>query len=73
MKPVSLLIIGPPLSGKTTILKDMCRILGEKYKISVIDERSEIAAVYHGEAKNEIGTFTDILTGTRRAKALLLR
>jgi stage III sporulation protein AA len=70
VKPVSLLIIGPPLSGKTTILKDMCRILGEKYKISVIDERSEIAAVYHGEAKNDIGTFTDIFDGYPKGEGI---
>lgn len=68
--PVSLLIIGPPLSGKTTILKDICRILGEKYRISVIDERSEIAAVYHGEPQNDIGTFTDIFDGYPKGEGI---
>ena len=48
----------------------MCRILGEKYKISVIDERSEIAAVYHGEAKNDIGTFTDIFDGYPKGEGI---
>lgn len=67
---VSLLIIGPPLSGKTTVLKDMCRILGEKYKISVIDERSEISAVYHGESQNEIGTLTDIFDGYPKGEGI---
>lgn len=70
MNPVSLLIIGPPLSGKTTVLKDMCRILGEKYKISVIDERSEIAAVYHGEAQNDIGTLTDVFDGYPKGEGI---
>lgn len=67
---VSLLIIGPPLSGKTTILKDMCRILGEKYKISVIDERSEISAVYHGVSQNDIGTLTDIFDGYPKGEGI---
>ncbi|MGN1481659.1 stage III sporulation protein AA [Porcipelethomonas sp.] len=62
-RPSGLLIIGPPLSGKTTVLKDMCRILGEKYRISVIDERSEIGAVYHGQPQNDIGPMTDIFDG----------
>lgn len=67
---VSLLIIGPPLSGKTTILKDMCRILGEKYKISVIDERSEISAVYHGVSQNDIGTLTDVFDGYPKGEGI---
>lgn len=61
--PMSVLIAGMPLSGKTTILRDMCRILGEKYRISIVDERSEIAAVYHGEPQNDIGMFSDVLDG----------
>lgn len=67
---VSLLIIGPPLSGKTTVLKDICRILGEKYKISIIDERSEISAVYHGESQNDIGTLTDIFDGYPKGEGI---
>jgi stage III sporulation protein AA len=41
----SLLIIGKPMSAKTTILRDFARNLSESgYKASVIDERSEINA-----------------------------
>ncbi len=61
--PVGVIIAGIPLSGKTTVLKDLCRILGEKYRISIIDERSEIAGVYHGEPQNNIGMFSDVLDG----------
>lgn len=55
------LLVGVPLSGKTTILRDMCRILGSKYRVSIVDERSEIAACWHGVPQNDIGFFTDVL------------
>ena len=62
------LIIGPPASGKTTILKDLCRQLsngdiGEYYKVSLIDERGEIAASYRGEPQNDVGWNTDVFDG----------
>lgn len=69
-RPVSVLIIGEPLSGKTTILKNLCSILGEKYRISIVDERSEIAAVYHGEPQNKIGSFADVLDGYNKKNGI---
>lgn len=62
------LIIGPPASGKTTILKDLCRQLsngdtGENYKVSLIDERGEIAASYRGIPQNNVGWNTDVFDG----------
>lgn len=38
------LICGPPLSGKTTVLRDLCRILSneKQKKIAVVDERGEM-------------------------------
>ncbi len=55
---VNTLICGPPSSGKTTVLKDLCRFLSDnyKYKIAVIDERAE----FSGE---HLGCNTDVLTG----------
>ncbi|MGN0612866.1 MAG: hypothetical protein ACI4JB_03120, partial [Porcipelethomonas sp.] len=52
---VGVIVAGVPLSGKTTVLRDMCRILGGKYRVSIVDERSEIAAVFHGKPQNDIG------------------
>ena len=62
------LLAGPPASGKTTVLKDLCRQLseelcGECRKVSLIDERGEIAAVYKGQPQNDVGWNTDIFDG----------
>ncbi len=56
-----LLIAGPPLSGKTTILRDYCRNCGNNFKTSLVDERNEIAAVHNGMAQNDVGLNTDVL------------
>lgn len=53
----NVLICGPPSSGKTTVLKDLCRYLSDDYfyKLAVIDERGELSDEY-------IGFNTDILS-----------
>lgn len=61
------LIISPPQCGKTTLLRDVARTLGsgaekvKPFKVSVIDERAEIAAVYNGIPENDVGLRTDVL------------
>ncbi|MGN1304230.1 MAG: ATPase, T2SS/T4P/T4SS family [Oscillospiraceae bacterium] len=66
----SVLIAGLPSSGKTTILRDLCRILGNRYKVSVIDERSEIAAVNMGIPQNNVGLNTDVFDGYSKTEGL---
>lgn len=61
--PSGMLIIGPPSSGKTTILRDLCRQLSLSSKVSLIDERGEIAAVYQGVSQNNVGYNTDVFNG----------
>lgn len=56
-----LLILGAPLSGKTTVLRDYARLLGSFARTAIIDERGEIAAVYNGVPQNDIGVNTDVL------------
>ncbi len=71
----SVLLVGPPLSGKTTLLRDLAVHLangqGKRYyQTAVIDERSEIAAVYKGSAQNDIGVCCDVLNGYPKAKGM---
>lgn len=66
----NVLIAGVPSSGKTTILRDICRLLGSRYKVSVIDERSEIAAVYAGVPQNDVGLNTDVFDGYSKSDGL---
>ena len=55
------LIISPPGAGKTTILRDLIRILSEYKTIGVVDERGEIAAMYNNIPQNDLGLQVDIL------------
>lgn len=67
------LICGAPASGKTTLLRDMARILsGERLKrVSVIDERLEIASRAHGHSGFDVG-LSDVYSGYPKGTALTL-
>ena len=65
-----LIIAGKPMSGKTTVLRDLCRIIGSRQKLAVIDTRSEIAAAYNGQPQNDIGIYTDVLNGYPRSEGM---
>lgn len=65
-----LLIVGPPASGKTTILRDLARIYGSTVHTCVIDERSEIAAVQNGVPQFHVGVQTDVLDGYPKAEGI---
>ena len=56
----SLLLVGPPCSGKTTVLRDLCRKLGNSKRISLIDERNEISASCEGLCGCNVGRMTDV-------------
>ncbi|KUO71056.1 MAG: stage III sporulation protein AA [Clostridia bacterium BRH_c25] len=74
------LIISPPQCGKTTLLRDIIRRLssgeGEHLfkgmKISLIDERSEIAACSLGIPRNDVGIRTDVLDGCPKAEGIIM-
>lgn len=62
--PRSLLVVGMPGTGKTTMLRDACRFLSETgVQMCVLDERSEIAAVSGGRPQLDVGPNTDVLDG----------
>lgn len=67
----SVLICGGVNSGKTTILRDLCRICGNSFKVSLIDERNEISSVSGGTPENDVGVLTDVLVGCRRADGII--
>lgn len=67
----SVIICGGVNTGKTTLLRDMCRICGDRFKVALIDERSEIAASVGGVPTNKIGAQTDVLDGYSRSAGIL--
>lgn len=69
----SVLIIGPPGSGKTTILRDLARQLASGHhalQIAVVDERSELCACINGVPQLNVGEATDVLEGLPKAAAI---
>ncbi len=67
------LIISPPGHGKTTTLRDLVRRLSDSGKrISLVDERGEIAAKLKGEPQFDVGRCTDVIDGIDKAEGALL-
>jgi stage III sporulation protein AA len=66
-----LLIIGRPMSAKTTVLRDLCRLISFGSKVALIDERAEVAAVYNGIPSLDVGENTDILNNFPKAEGLM--
>lgn len=68
------LIFSPPGCGKTTLLRDLTRLLSEHgYNISIVDERGEISAMENGQPLYDVGCHTDILVGFPKVKGCLWR
>lgn len=68
-----ILIIGPPGSGKTTILRDFARqlcIRQPALQLSIVDERGELAACVGGIPQLDIGNCSDVLDGLPKARAI---
>lgn len=69
----STLIISPPGAGKTTLLRDYIRLLSEKgLRISLADERGEVAAMCGALPMFDLGPGVDVLTGAPKDKAVLM-
>lgn len=69
----NLLLVGPPSSGKTTVIKDLIYQLssgvnGKSYKVCVIDERKEIVSSQKDASK--IGPNTDVLSGFTKSSGI---
>lgn len=64
--PSSLLIAGPPMSGKTTVLRALIGKLAQGMRLAVLDERGELTPLPEGAVS------ADLLTGYPKAEAMLL-
>ncbi|HHY34184.1 MAG TPA: stage III sporulation protein AA [Firmicutes bacterium] len=79
-KPRSTLIVSPPRAGKTTMLRDLSRVLSEGRSemklhpchVGVVDERSEIAACYDGVPQHDLGPRVDVLDRCPKAMGMMM-
>lgn len=75
---MSTLIVSPPGAGKTTLLRDIVRQTasgGKMFpakKVSVIDERSEIAGCYMGIPQRDVGIHCDVLDGCQKQEGIYM-
>lgn len=74
-EPKNIIISGPPMSGKTTILRDLIKhisngFLDSFYKCTVIDERCEISGATENE--NSLGINTDVLSYYPKKEGIML-
>lgn len=70
-RPCGIIICGSVASGKTTLLRDLCRLCGNRYIVSLIDERGEIAGCRDGVPQNDVGINTDIFDGFERSDGIV--
>ena len=72
------LLVSAPGCGKTTLLRDMIRLVSEGnayapgQTVGVVDERSEIAGCVQGVAQYDLGQRTDVLDGCPKAEGMYM-
>ncbi len=76
----STLIISPPQAGKTTLLRDLIRLLSTGgpesglagLNVGVVDERSELAGCWEGIPQNDLGPRTDVLDCCPKSQGMVM-
>ncbi|MCJ8006800.1 stage III sporulation protein AA [Lederbergia wuyishanensis] len=74
------MIIGPPQTGKTTLLRDIARLISSgvqeydipSFKTGIVDERSEIAGCVHGIPHLHFGPRIDVLDACPKAEGMMM-
>lgn len=74
---INTLIISSPKLGKTTLARDIARCAGSgdgipSCKVSLIDERQELAACSYGEPLFDAGAETDVISGVRKHEGVFM-
>lgn len=71
-KPASVLILGSPGCGKTTLLRDLIRQVSDimQMRVCVSDERYELAGNQNG--RRNLGDRTDVLSGGARYASMMM-
>lgn len=74
---VNTLLVGAPQSGKTTIIRDMARLIAnnrerEGKKVGIVDERSEIAGSIKGVPQHTLGVRTDVMDACPKAEGMMM-
>lgn len=70
-RPIGLIIGGNPSSGKTTFLRDLCRLCAKDFRVSLIDERNELSNSKNGIPNNDIGNKCDVFCSYTKYDAVL--
>lgn len=69
----SVLILSPPGGGKTTLLRELVRTVSDRgVRVSLADERGELAGMWEGVPQFDVGRCTDVMTGVPKAEAAML-
>lgn len=72
------LLISPPRGGKTTLLRDLIRLISNGTKgfkgrtVGVVDERSEICGCFQGIPANDVGIRTDVMDACPKAEGMMM-
>lgn len=79
-KWLNTMVIGPPQTGKTTLLRDLARIISTgseangipANKVGIVDERSEIAGCINGVPQLTFGYRLDVLDACPKAEGMMM-